>query len=141
MVDIAVLVREFLLLQTNLVTGLGADLSGRIYAAADLPKGFDPAKDGPGIQLVRSGGIPPIEIPALIEARLQVRVCTDKERYQLASDVYGAVRDPLHTVSNAVLPEGVLLSAFEITGPQEMSDLDTGWVIVNAFYTVLARPN
>lgn len=140
MVDVAVLVREFLLLQSNLITGLGVDLSGRIYAAADLPEGFDP-KQGPGVQLVRSGGIPPIEIPTLIEARLQVRVWADQERYQLASDVYGAVRDPLHAVSNAMLSEGVLLTAYEVTGPQEMSDPETGWVMVNSFYTVLARPN
>jgi hypothetical protein len=140
MVNVAALVREFLLAQDSVTLLLGGNANGSIYAAPDLPEHFDPSK-GACIQLVRSGGIPPIEIPKLLTARLQVRVWTDQEQYLQASDVYGALRDALHGAANAPLNEGMLLSAIEVTGPQEMSDPETAWVSVNAFYAIMARPN
>jgi hypothetical protein len=140
MVNVAALVREFLLAQASVVAVLGTNEHSSIYAAPDLPERFDPKK-GACIQLVRSGGIPPIEIPQLLTARLQVRVWTDQEQYLQASDVYGALRDVLHGAANAALDEGMLLSALEVTGPQEMTDPETAWVSVNSFYTIMARPN
>ena len=140
MVDVAVLVREHLLNQVAVTALLGTNLNGSIYAASDLPEHFDP-KLGACILICRAGGIPPAEIPALIIARLQVRVWADQERYQLASDVYGALHDALHATCNVELDEGFLLAALEVTGPQEMSDPQTGWVSVNSFYSVTARPN
>jgi len=139
MVDVAVLVREFLLVQPSVTAILGTNRDGSIYAADDLPEHFDP-KLGAAIQLSRAGGISPAEIPQMVNGRLQLRIWADQEKYQLVSDVYGAVRDSLHGTTNAALDEGFLLSALEVTGPQEMTDPETGWVSINAFYLVMARP-
>jgi len=139
-VDVAVLVREHLLNQAAIVALLGTNLNGSIYAATDLPEHFDP-KLGPVIQIFRSGGTSHTEITVLVTARVQIRVWADVEKYQLASDVYGAINDTLHGVTGITLADGVILSALEATGPQEMTDPDTGWVAVNSFYAVMARPN
>src|SRR5437879_217081 len=140
MVDVAVLGREFLLTQPAVIAVLGTNRDGSIYAADDLPEHYDP-KLGAAIELSRSGGISPLEIPQIVNGRLQLRVWADQEKYQLASDVYGAVRDSLHGANNIALDEGYLLSAYEVTGPQEMTDPETGWVSANAFYLIMARPN
>lgn len=140
MVDVANLVRAHLLNQTAVTSLLGTNLNGSIYAASDLPAGFDP-KLGAAIQIVRSGGTSHGEITVLVTARVQVRVWADKKKYQLASNVYGAINDTLHGVTGVVLADGVILSALEATGPQEMTDPDTGWVAINSFYAVMARPN
>ena len=64
MVDIAVLIREYLLTQASVTDFLGtANPNGSIYTG-DLHEKFNPQL-GPGIQLMRSGGIPAAEIPAL----------------------------------------------------------------------------
>jgi hypothetical protein len=141
MVDAAVLIREFLIAQESVtaIIGTGNDDNG-IYAASTLPQRFD-ARKGPGVQIVRSGGIPPVEIPQLINGRVLLKVWVDKELYQLCSDVYGAIRDVLHGVANVSLDEGMLLSALEVTGPQETTDPETGWPCIYAFYGVMARPN
>lgn len=145
MVDVAVLVRKFLLAQDAVTLALqnggsiNGNANGAIYAAADLPEHFDPTL-GPGIQLARSGGIPEAEILPLVTARLLVKIWDDQEQYQRASDLYGAVRDALHGSTNVELDEGMMLSALAASEPQEMSDPVTGWVCVYAFYSVMARP-
>lgn len=140
MVDAALLVREHLLNQPAVVALLGTNLNGSIYAAADLPEHFDP-KLGAAIQIFRSGGASHDEITVLVNARVQVRVWADVERYQLASDVYSAINDTLHGVTGVTLDDGTILSALEVTGPQEITDPDTGWATINSFYAVMARPN
>jgi hypothetical protein len=139
-VDAAVLVRQFLLNQPLVLAFLGTNTNQSIYAAADLPEHFNP-KLGPGIQIFRSGGSSHSEILVLVNARVQVRVWADQEQYQVAADVYSAINDTLHGATNIVLPDGVMMSALETMGPQEMTDPDTGWAAVNSFYAVMARPN
>jgi hypothetical protein len=140
MSDVAVVVRDYLLAQEAVTDILGTNLNSSIYAADDLPEHFDP-KLGGCVQLIRSGGISPVEIPPLIIGRLQLRVWVDQEQYQLSSDIYGAVRDALHGTTNVPLDDGFLFSALEITGPQEMTDPESGWVSVNSFWQIMAGPN
>lgn len=142
MVNIGVLVREFLLAQSS-VTDLfdgSTNPNGSIYAGSDLPEGFNPAR-GPGILLSLSGGVPPAEIPQIRIARLHVSACADQEEYAKASGLYAAINDVLHGATNVPLEEGYLLSAIEMQEPQEMSDPDTAWVYVYGFYQIMARPN
>jgi hypothetical protein len=139
MVDAAVLVREHLLNQPEVTNQLGTNLNQSIYAAADLPEHFDP-KLGPCIQIFRSGGTSHGELTFLVNARVQIRVWADVERYQLAADVYAAINDTLHGVTGIQLADGFILSALEATGPQEMTDPETGWSTINSFYAVMARP-
>src|SRR3954453_20281987 len=102
MIDIAVLIREYLLLQDPVISLLGTNLNSSIYAAVDLPEHFAP-RLGAAIQLSRSGGIANPEITPLVTARLLLRIWADQDQYQRVSDVYGAVRDSLHGASNIKL--------------------------------------
>lgn len=138
MVDVNFLVRKFLLSQSSVTALLGTNLNNSIYSSSDLPEHFDP-KLGPAIQIFRSGGSSHEEILPLINARIQVRTWADVGKKKLAATVYGSIFDVLHGAT-AVFPEGTILSALEVTGPQEMTDPDTAWVAVNSFYTVMARP-
>lgn len=140
MVDVPVILREYLLSQTSVTGLLGANTNGSIYAAADLPEHFNPAL-GAGIQIYRSGGLSNAEIPQLIRARIAIRVWADDEKYKQASDVYGSVFDVLQGATNLTLTKGTILSVEEVTGPAEMTDPDTNWVSVYGFYAVMARPN
>jgi len=141
MVDVAVLIRDYLLTQTSVTSLLGtSNPNEAIYCYALLPEKYDAAK-GPAVQLVRSGGMSDPEIPELIEARLQVRVWADQQKRTLASQVYGAVHDAIHGLQMTSLARGTILSSVEVTGAQEGADPDSSWTFVNSFYTVMARPN
>lgn len=140
MVDVNVLVGEYLAAQTSVTSLLGTNAGGSIYYGYDLPEHFDP-KLGPAIQLFRAGGEAHTEIIGLIDARLQVRVWDDVEDPGAAAQVYSAIFDVLHGVTKLTLADGRILRAIEVTGPQEMTDPDTGWVAVFGFYKVAACPN
>ncbi len=140
MVDAAVLIREHLLNQAAVVVLLGSNLNGSVYAAPDLPEKFDP-KLGPCVQLYRMGGHSHPEIPELLEAIVHLRIWADQEKYQQASDLYGAVHDALHGAQQITLTEGTILSAIEAMGPTELTDPDSSWAMIDATYQVMARPN
>ena len=140
MVDAPVLIRDFLLLQSSVVDLLGTNINASIYASYDLPEHFDPKK-GPCIQIFWTGGRSHPEILPLVNARLQVRVWADDEQSDVAMQVYAALQDVLHGTTNVQLDDGYLMSALEVTGPEEMTDPNTGWVAVNSYYAVMARPN
>lgn len=140
MVDVNLLVRSFLLTQSPVISLLGTNQNGSIYCGFDLPEHFDPDL-GPAIQIFRSGGQSHPEILPLVNARLEIKVWAAVERALLAAQVYGAMQDVLHGLTNKVLDDGEILSALEVTGPQEWTDPDSGWVTVNSFYAVMARPN
>jgi len=140
MVDVPVLLREYLLSQLSVTALLGTNLNGSIYAGSDLPEKFNPAL-GPGIQIFRAGGLNNAEIPQLIHSRVQIKIIADDEQYQVASDLYGAAFDALQGATNLRLSDGTILSAEEVTGPAEMTDPATNWVSVYGFFAVMARPN
>lgn len=140
MVDVPILVRQFLLSQSEVTSLLGTNLNQSIYCSYDLPEHFNPDL-GAAIQIFGSGGQSHPEILKLVNARLQVRVWAGVERSTLAAQVYGAIQDVLHGTVNASFSAGFLMSALEVTGPEEMTDPTTGWVSINSFYAVIARPN
>jgi hypothetical protein len=139
-VDVNLLVREFLLSQAGVTNLLGTNANNSIYCGYDLPEHFDPSL-GPGIQIYRAGGKSHAEITVLVDARVVVRVWTDVEEALLASQVYSAINDALHGATQVSLPDGTIVRSLEVTGPQEGTDPETGWVTVHAFYAVMARPN
>ncbi len=140
MVDVNVLVGEYLAAQSSVTSLLGTNAGGSIYYGYDLPEHFDPSL-GPAIQLFRAGGSSHTEITVLVDARLQIRVWDDAEDPGTAAQVYSAIHDVLHGLCGQALADGTIVRALEITGPQEMTDPDTGWVAVFAFYKVMARPS
>lgn len=139
MIDASVLVREYLLGQPAVTSLLGTNANGSIYCAFDLPEHFDPTL-GPGIQIFRAGGHSHTEITALVDARVQVRVWADTEKYSAAADVYAAINDVLHGLCDTTVEDGTIVRSLEANGPSEFTDPDTGWVAVYAFYSILARP-
>lgn len=140
MVDAGVLVREYLLTQTNVTALLGTNANGSIYCAYDLPEHFDPSL-GSAIQIFRAGGHSHDEISPLLDARVQIRAWADVEKYSLASTVYGAINDVLHGAYKITVADGTIIRALEVDGPIEFTDKQTGWVSMYAFYSVMARPN
>lgn len=139
MVDVAVILREYLLTQSAVTALLGSSPNSSIYAAYDLPEHFD-AKLGPGIQIFRSGGHSHTEITPLVDARMMVRAWADVEQYSDCSDVYGAIHDALHGLCGYTVDDGTIVRALEVDGPHEMTDPEEGWVAMYAFYQVMARP-
>jgi hypothetical protein len=137
-VDAALLLREYLLGQSSVTALLGTNANGSIYCSYDLPEHFDPTL-GPAIQIFRAGGHSHEEITVLLDARVQIRVWTDVEKYSLASAVYGAIHDVLHGACGLTVTDGTIVRALEADGPLEMTDAGTGWVTMYAFYTVMAR--
>lgn len=140
MVDAALLVREYLLGQGAVTALLGTNANGSIYCASDLPEHFDPIL-GPAIQIFRAGGHSHDEITVLLDARVQIRVWADTEKYLQASQLYGAINDILHGACGLTVTDGTIIRALEADGPIEMTDPGTGWVAMYAFYTIMARPN
>ncbi len=139
MVDASVLVREYLLGQSEVTALLGTNANNSIYCAYDLPEHFDPTL-GPAIQLFRAGGHSHEEITPLLDARIQIRVWSDVERYSTAAAVYAAINDVLHGATGQTVTDGTIVRALEADGPLEMTDPETGWIAIYAFYTVMARP-
>src|ERR1019366_8545209 len=129
-----------LLSQAVVTALLGTNQNGSIYCGYDLPEHFDPVL-GPAIQIYRVGGHSHEEITALVDARMCIRVWTAVEDALLASQVYGAINDALHGLCGASVADGTIVRALEVTGPLEMTDPENGWVVVYAFYQVMARPN
>jgi hypothetical protein len=80
------------------------------------------------------------EITVLLDARVQIRVWADVEKYSQASQVYGAINDVLHGACGIATADGTIVRALEADGPLEMTDPGTGWVTMYAFYSVMARP-
>lgn len=141
MVDANLLVRNYLLSQTSVTSLLGTNANGSIYASNAIPENVDAAK-GPFIQLFRSGGKSHEEILPVTIPRMQIRVWADAGKNRVAANLYGAIHDVLHGANNIVTADGVIMSAREDLGPQEMpADEDTKWVSVNSFYEIKARPN
>ena len=140
MVDANLILREYLLAQSTVTALLGTNANGSIYCGYDLPEKFDP-KLGPAIQIYRTGGHSHPEITPLIDARMMVRVWADVEQDVVASQVYGAINDVLHGLCGYNVADGTIVRSLEVTGPLEMTDPETGWVAVYAFYQVMARPS
>lgn len=140
MIDAAVLIREHLLNQGPLTALLGSNANNSIYAAPDLPEHYD-AANGPCVQIYRMGGHSHPEIPELIEAKVEIRVWADQQKYKVASDVYGAVHDSLHGINEITLTRGTISQCQETFGPTERTDPDSSWVMIESIYEVTARPN
>jgi hypothetical protein len=138
-VDAGVLVREYLLGQAEVTALFGTNANGSIYVAYDLPEHFSPTL-GPAIQMFRAGGHSHPEIMSLLDARVQIRAWADVEEYTVASKLYSAIADVLHGLCGYTVADGTIVRAIEVDGPFEMTDPETGWVAMYAFYQVMARP-
>jgi len=140
MVDVNILLRQYLLSQTSVTALLGTNSNGSIYASADIPEKVSPAL-GPFIQIIQSGGSNYEEIPQIIIPRMMIRPWADVGEKKRVAALYRVIYDVLNGTYPAVFPEGVIMGAKQVTGPQEFTDPDTGWVALYGFYSIKARPN
>ena len=138
MVDANVLVREWLLAQTSVTSLIGTgNINGGVYCG-DVPEHFDPTL-GPCIQIQRQGGSSHSEIPAVIDARMHIRVWAGVEQYLSASQLYSAVRDVMHGAEMVQLADGFVIRCIETVPGQDVTDPDTGWATVFGFFQLMAR--
>lgn len=138
MVDTNSLLRDWLLSLPSVTSLLGTNANGSVYCG-DLPEHFDPSL-GPGIQIFTAGGTPHPEITALVDDRKQIKVWADVEQYQLARQVYGAIRDQIHGASGVDrAAKGYVVRCIEVTSGQDITDPDNGWATVVSFYQLMAR--
>jgi hypothetical protein len=136
-VDANLVIRQFLLSQASVTSLLGTNQNGSIYCGYDLPEHFDPTL-GPVIQIFRVGGHSHDEIKPMLDARMCIKVWVSPENALEGSQVYGAINDVLHGLCGQSEAAGTIVRALEVTGPLEMTDPETGWIAVYAFYQVLA---
>src|SRR4051812_19359406 len=123
---------------SSITSLLGTNANSSIYAG-DLPERFDPLL-GAAIQIQTVGGIPHSEVLPLLDERKQVRVWAGIEQYALARQIYGAVRDLIHGGQNVDFgADGHVIRCIEVTSGQDVTDPDTGWATVLAFYQLMAR--
>lgn len=143
MVDPAILMRMFLLTVdgTNGLNALLAPRSGTgsIYTG-DLPDGIDPVADGPAIVVAARGGMSNPDLAAITRTRMQVTIWDAVNQYKRASQVYAALYDWCHLKDNINFAGvGFFMSCFEVVPPQSLTDPDTGWPTIQAFYELMAH--
>lgn len=138
MVDTNTLLREWLLSSSSITSLLGTNAAGSIYCG-DLPEGVDPAL-GAAIQIQTAGGTPHNEVLPMLDDRKQIRIWANVGQYKLARQIYGAVRDLIHGGQSVDFgADGHVIRCIEVTSGQDVTDPDTGWATVLAFFQLMAR--
>jgi hypothetical protein len=141
MVDTGKILRAILLANSSVTSLVQTDVNSNpaIYVGNDLPEHFNP-KAGPAVLISRRGGQSHPEISPLYDSRIQIKVAADVEKYLTAFQLYQAVYAALDGITQTGFDSGNSLvhRIIETTGAQEMTDPDTGWCYVIAFYNVLA---
>lgn len=138
MVDTNDIVRAWLLGVSSVTDLLGTNANESIYATPDLPEHFDPAL-GPVIQVFNAGGVPHGEIPPLVNDRKCLKVWGNFGKNKLVKSVFAACFDLMHG-ANMVTINGfgtITKCQFE-TMPQEITDPDTGWPFLQAYFNIEA---
>jgi hypothetical protein len=138
MIDTNLLLRDWLLSSSSITSLLGTNANGSIYCG-DLPEKVDPSL-GAVIQIQGVGGTPHTEVLPMADDRKQIRIWANVGQYKLARQIYGAVRDLIHGGQNVDFgADGHVIRCIEVTSGQDVTDPDTGWATVLAFYQLMAR--
>lgn len=133
MVDPNLLVRHYLLQNSTLLAMLGP-----YQVTAHLPEKFDPL-NGPIVVVGTEGGSSHPEIPIQTQ-RVKVRVWAGVDGYAVARQVYGVVHDWLHGQNDLDFGDlGTILASIEVVTGQDITDPDSGWATVLAYYDVTVR--
>jgi hypothetical protein len=112
--------------------------TGSIYTV-DLPEEFDPVL-GPAVVVASRGGISNPDLSQIIRRRMQVDVWGAPDQYKVVGATYAALYDWAHSKDNVTINNvGTLMAFNELVPPQDLSDQDTGWVHLVAFYELIAR--
>jgi len=139
MVDVNSLLASWLRTIAALVQVLPARGDTQSVYAVDLPSDFDPTL-GPAIVVDAEGGLSEPEVQGIANVRFQVRILADVGEAMLARSVYSALYDNCNGKGNVSLAGiGTILSFYEITPPQELSDPDVHWATLIVFFQMIAR--
>jgi hypothetical protein len=109
-------------------------LAGGVIAAEELPEKFDPTAGKCAVVVASRGGNSHSEILDLVQDRLQVTIWAGRNGQLAAKILYRAVHDWLHGAQNI---DGMKV-CLEVVNGQAVTDPDTGWASVIAFYQVTA---
>jgi hypothetical protein len=139
-VDTSLLLRTWLLTLQPVTTLIGnGNINGGIYCG-DLPESFQPI-NGPCVQIMHSGGSAHPEIKLLADDKKMIRVWAGANEYLKAHQLYSCVYDGIHTATNLDFGAnvGYMMRCLEVIAGQDVTDPDTGWATVVAFYNLMAR--
>lgn len=113
--------------------------TGSIYAV-DLPDDIDIVVGGPAVVVCGRGGKSQTEVPDLINPRMQIDIWDDVFQNARVRAIYSAIAAFINGKGNInIASVGTIISCYEITPPQDMSDPNTGFARITAFYELFAR--
>jgi hypothetical protein len=102
----------------------------------DLPEFFDP-KLGPAIQLFRMPAAQNADIPPILDDKIMVKAWADVNKYLLSQNLFAAIMDVMHGATEIKLNNGTILRSMMSSGPQDVTDPETGWVSTIGIFQVL----
>jgi hypothetical protein len=138
MVDTNTLLRFWLLSAASITSLLGTNINGSIYCG-DIPDTFDPTL-GLAIEISGAGGSSHPEINTITDDRKMVRIWAGANEFLKARVLYNAVNSLIHTATNVDLQtKGYMMRCIEVTSGMDITDPDSGWATVVAFYKLMAR--
>lgn len=146
--DPTLLTRKFLLLDAALlalcpgsaptVPGEDDDLPEHIVGG-ELPEYANPNAYAPFVTICTEGGISHPEVPISTD-RVKVRVWAGINQWPLARQVYGEIEGWLNRQNQINLyPDGFIIISQETVGAQDLTDPETGWATVFAYYQITNR--
>ncbi len=132
MIDTNATFRSWLTTSAAIVALVGDNIN-----CPDLPAGANPAAGEKWISFFSRGGTADLYVPFLTSAlQLKAWARTAVE----AREIYRAVFDLVHGASAVDLGvDGFIVCAWEQVQGQDLSDPDTGWATVLAFFDVTIR--
>lgn len=135
MVDPGKIVRRWLTGSSAVTALLGTNADGSVYVG-DLPPAANPQL-GPFIQVTIVGGPLHVEINALAEVRVQVKVYADIGKSKVARTVARAIADVMHGANLVNFgDDGRVVSSVCDNLGQEITDPDTGWIVLLMTFSV-----
>jgi hypothetical protein len=136
MTDACTLLRKLLLADSTFAALIGTN--GQVVAG-NLPQGADPAVNK-FVTLQAQGGNSHPEIETLQEQRILVKCWGGVNGQEAAAELYQALRAAVHGVQNKSFSTfGFIRTCLEVVAGQDITDPDTGWATVAAFYEVSCR--
>jgi hypothetical protein len=116
-----------------------AELAGdRVYCPM-FPEGYDPGVNGIALTFNTRGGTADLDVP-LITPSFQVRAWAPASEPRRARELYRAVFDLVHGAMAVDLgADGYILWAREQVQGQDLTDPDTGWATVLAYFEAMMR--
>lgn len=134
MKDGCVLMRAMLLADSTFFAALG---SGKVFVGV-LPAGHD-TKTANYVTIEAQGGNPHPEILDRLDQHVQIRVWGKVDGHSEVRALYLALRTMAHGAQQKRIgSDGIISCCLEVVSGQDVTDPDTGWATMVAFYNVIS---